>query len=71
MRRVFENITLSKAGTGIEINMLYETPGSKVTNIGVVATNITYIGVSGSTTKSVGNLHYSSCKSARYPRLWT
>eukprot|EP00039_Didymoeca_costata_P005028 m.77794 g.77794 ORF g.77794 m.77794 type:complete len:427 (+) comp12642_c0_seq1:133-1413(+) len=45
---VFENIVLDSVDTAMEINMLYETPGSVDKNIGVVAVNISYINVTGS-----------------------
>lgn len=52
---IFEDITLNqKVETGLEINMLYETPGSVHKNRGVQATNIVYRNVTGQSTSLAG-----------------
>eukprot|EP00041_Stephanoeca_diplocostata_P014709 m.276836 g.276836 ORF g.276836 m.276836 type:complete len:475 (+) comp19770_c0_seq26:121-1545(+) len=58
----FENVVGSTLGTGIEIDMLYETPGSTAKNIGVGATRVEYRNVTGT---SLGKLASLQCIDTR------
>jgi polygalacturonase len=46
----FENIRLDNVEQAIQIQMTYETPGSKAKNIGCTATGVTYKNITGTAT---------------------
>jgi galacturan 1,4-alpha-galacturonidase len=62
----FENILLDNVEQAVQIQMTYETPGSKVKNIGCTATGVTYKNITGTATShgthTAGSL---SCLSTR------
>jgi polygalacturonase len=51
----FENIVLDNVGTGIQIDMTYQTPGSTYKNIGCTAKGVSFSNVTG-TAINIGSL---------------
>ena len=52
---LFTNITLSGVGTGIAVDMDYETPGTTYNNSGVTAYNISYNSIEGQSSHQAGS----------------